>query len=431
MKPLYDKIREYALKNPARFHMPAHFGADENPLFSSAKFDVTELDFSDNLQNPTGAILESEKECAKTYGAKKCFYLTSGSTTGVFVALSAIRKKTDEIILSRASHKSVYAAARLLGFRTHFVPARYDENGIPLPCSVSDAETSLSDNPSAGAIVLTSPNYFGMTSDAESICALVKKHGKILFVDEAHGAHFPFSPHFEKGFASLADVTVSSFHKTLPVYSGGAALFCNNEALFDDLQASRADLHTTSPCYLTLASIDFSLDERRRNGETAYENLFLKVNSLKEKLTLKTVENNDFTRLVVKCGDEGFLRLKQKNVVPEMRFYDAAVFILSPENANRIEEIYEALKDVKYDNSFVAPKVPEPVFGNVSSEGTYLSPSEAVGHTSLREVGAYPPGIPVLARGEVVTENIVDFLKERDVFGFVNDKIYVTIDKID
>ena len=103
---MYDKICEYVAKNPARFHMPAHFGTDDNPLFSSAKYDVTELDFSDNLQNPTGAILESEKECAKTYGAKNCFYLTSGSTTGVFIAMSAIRNRTDEIIVARSSHKS-------------------------------------------------------------------------------------------------------------------------------------------------------------------------------------------------------------------------------------------------------------------------------------------------------------------------------------
>lgn len=283
MKPLYDKICEYVAKNPARFHMPAHFGTGDNPLFSSAKYDVTELDFSDNLQNPTGAILESEKECAKTYGAKNCFYLTSGSTTGVFIAMSAIRNRTDEIIVARSSHKSVYAAARTLGFKVRYIPSSFDKNGIPLPVTEKDVETALEQYPSAGACVITSPNYFGMTADAKRISALVKKRGKILFVDEAHGAHFPFSERFEKGFSGFSDISVTSFHKTLPVYSGGAALFCNNDTLTDDLLRLRADLHTTSPCYLTLLSMDYSIDERRISGEEKYEKLFEKVKLLKRK----------------------------------------------------------------------------------------------------------------------------------------------------
>ena len=409
--------------------MPAHFGTDENPLFASAKYDVTELDFSDNLQNPSGVILESEKECAKTYGAKNCFYLTSGSTTGVFVAMSAIRNRTDEIIIARSSHKSVYAAARTLGFKVRYIPSSFDENGIPLPVTEKDVETALEEYKSAGACVITSPNYFGMTADAKNISKLVKNSGKILFVDEAHGAHFPFSKHFEKGFSAEADITVSSFHKTLPVYSGGAALFCNNDTLIDDLLRLRADLHTTSPCYLTLASIDYSLDERRKNGKERYENLYRKVNSLKEKLPQKVIENNDFTRLVVRCGDAGFSALKQKNVVPEMTFYDLAVFILSPENESRLDDIYDALKGVKCEHLHKIPPLPAPIFKEVKSEGAYLPLREAIGHVSLREVGTYPPGIPVVAYGEVITENIADFLKDRDVFGFVNGKLYVTIDK--
>lgn len=141
---------------------------------------MTELDFSDNLQNPTGAILESEKECAKTYGAKNCFYLTSGSTTGVFIAMCAMRNRTDEIIVARSSHKSVYAAARTLGFKVRYIPSSFDKNGIPLPVTEKDVETALEQYPSAGACVITSPNYFGMTADAKSISALVKNVAKFF-----------------------------------------------------------------------------------------------------------------------------------------------------------------------------------------------------------------------------------------------------------
>lgn len=146
------------------------------------------------------------------------------------------------------------------------------------------------------------------------------------------------------------------------MYSGGAALFCNNDTLTDDLLRLRADLHTTSPCYLTLASIDYSLDERRISGEEKYEKLFEKVNLLKEKLPGKIIKNDDFTRLVVRCGDNGFSALRSKNVVPEMTFYDLAVFILSPENEERIDDIYDALKDVNCESAREIPPLPAPVF---------------------------------------------------------------------
>ncbi|UKI14795.1 MAG: hypothetical protein L6V85_01935 [Clostridiales bacterium] len=145
-------------------------------------------------------------------------------------------------------------------------------------------------------------------------------------------------------FRDFSDISVTSFHKTLPVYSGGAALFCNNDTLTDDLLRLRADLHTTSPCYLTLASIDYSLDERRISGEEKYEKLFEKVNLLKEKLPGKIIKNDDFTRLVVRCGDNGFSALRQKNVVPEMTFYDLAVFILSPEKRRTNRRYLRRLK---------------------------------------------------------------------------------------
>lgn len=428
MKPLYDKIYDYIQSSPSRFHMPGHFGTGKSPLFDSAKFDVTELDFSDNLQNPTGVILQSEKLCAKTYGAKHCFYLTSGSTTGIFVALSAIREKTDEIIISRSSHKSVFSAVRMLGFKVRYIPSTFDKSGIPLPVTKDEVETALRLYPHAGACAIVSPNYFGMCADANSISSLMKERGKILFVDEAHGAHFPFSSHLKKGFVGIADVTVTSFHKTLPVYSGGAGIFCNNDTLSDDLWRLRADLHTTSPSYLTLAGIDYAVDEMRNNGEKEYQNLYEKVNLLKEKLPLETVENDDFSRLVIKCGKDGFDKLKEKNVVPETTFYDLAVFILSPNNLDKIDDIYDALKDVKYDNPCAVAPPPAPVFREAKGAGVYLPLKDAVGHVSLREVGAYPPGIPVVAFNEVVTENIADYLSHRDVFGFVNDKLYVTID---
>ena len=112
-----------------------------------------------------------------------------------------------------------------------------------------------------------------------------------------------------------------------------------------------------------------------------------------------------------------------------MRFNDLAVFILSPVNASRTEEIRAALSGVAVREKAKVLPYPTSVSGNACGEGTWLTPNDAVGHTALREVGAYPPGIPVVAYGETITREIADVLQKSDVFGFVNDRIYVTIDK--
>ena len=204
---------------------------------------------------------------------------------------------------------------------------------------------------------------------------------------------------------------------------------CNNECLFDEIAALRADLHTTSPCYLALASMDYALDEFRADNGKKYDALYEKVTGLKNSLGAEFVGNNDYTRLVCRIGDEGFSALSRNGVVPEMRFNDLAVFILSPVNASRTEEIRAALRGVVVREKAKALPYPTPVSGKACGEGTWLTPNDAVGHTALREVGAYPPGIPVVAYGETITREIADVLQKSDVFGFVNDRIYVTIDK--
>jgi Arginine/lysine/ornithine decarboxylases len=112
-KPLYDQIIRYAKSCPERFHMPAHFGANlDDLLYLSAVFDVTELPFSDNLQSPSGVIAESERQAASCYGSEATLYFTTGATTAIYVALGVLREYAGDLIIARASHKSVYAAAR-------------------------------------------------------------------------------------------------------------------------------------------------------------------------------------------------------------------------------------------------------------------------------------------------------------------------------
>lgn len=429
-KPIYDAVSEYAKKSPSRFHMPSHFGEDlDGGLYASAAFDITELPFSDNLQNPDGIIAESERQCARSYGAKRSLYFTTGASAAVFTAVAAVKTLTDEIILPRASHKSLYAAARLFGLKPRYIPPRFYK-GIPLPVTAEEVEAAIREYPLAGAVAVTSPNYFGMTADADKICDVIKKHKKLLIADEAHGAHFPFSTLFPKGFSGVADLCAVSLHKTLPVYTGGAVLNVNNESLFDITTALRADLHTTSPSYVVLASMDYALDDLREKGGILYDGLYARVEKLKKDIPdLTFLNNDDFTRLAVLTGRKNAEALYNKDIIPEAVFGDWCVFILSPRNADKLDALESGLRMLRFDGRIIdTPDYPAPVEGVSGTDCGFVSLDKAVGRTSHREVGVYPPGIPLVAAGEIITAEAAKILAGENTFGFVNNKICVTID---
>lgn len=435
MRPIYDTIKKYAAGNPARFHMPGHFGEGRDGLYASAPFDITELPFSDNLLNPDGIIRDSEILAAVDCGAAECLFFTAGSTSAVFAALGGARAAGDEIILSRASHKSVYTALSIFGFtpRYMFTGCR---NGLPVPASAEDVSRAIEKYPDASAVLITSPDYFGRTSDVKAIAALCASKGKVLIADAAHGAHFPYSRLLPDSPSMYAGITVASFHKTLPVFSGGAALFCNDETLSRDLRATRSDLHTTSPSYLTLCSIDYALDKYRRKGEELYERLYGKIERLKKNLRAEFLRNDDFSRLVIRLGERGLALLSEHGVVPETVVGEWAVLIASPENTGALDRLAEALRDFVPGEAAEPERYffPEPVFDeayrfDVKGPHEYVPLCRAVGRTAAREIGLYPPGVPVVARGEIITAEAAEVLRSGVTFGFVNDRICVTMEQ--
>lgn len=415
--------------------MPAHFGEDcgDKLLYASAPCDITELDFSDNLQNPSTVILRSERAAAKDFGAAECLYFTSGSSSAIFTALGAARDLGDSVILARASHKSVYSALSFFGFTPFYIYTGYD-NGLCFPVTAADIEKAILSAPSAAAVVVTSPDYLGRAADIKSIKNVCDAHNTILIVDAAHGAHFPYGDLLPDSAAKYADLTAVSFHKTLPVYTGGAALFCNNDALSDKIKALRADLHTTSPSYLTLCSIDYALDKYRLYGKELYRYLFNGIQKLKTGLpNISFLQNDDFTRLVMRVGTNGYKILADNHIVPEMTLSGNAVLILSPENGHNIPILKRALENFIPHNeitkscSFPAPVTDREYDFAKLYRCEFRDIKDAVGHTAAREAGVYPPGVPVVARGEIITDEIAYILQDNNAFGFVNNKICVTM----
>ncbi|KUK07839.1 MAG: Arginine/lysine/ornithine decarboxylase, partial [Caldanaerobacter subterraneus] len=262
--PLYDALMEYVKKETVPFHMPGHKQGRVLPkeyIENLAKIDLTEVPGLDNLHNPDGPILEAEKLAAKAFGSKQAFFLVNGSTAGIYAAMYAVLNPTDKVLVMRNSHKSVYNGVVLTqSIPVYLLPEIDYENGIAMGIDVEKLEEVLQKERDVKAVVVTHPNYYGFCSDIEKIVDIVHKYGKILIVDEAHGAHFPFSNNLPKSSIKAgADIVVQSLHKTLTSFTQTSILHLNSDRVdVDRLKYSLSLFQSTSPSYILMSSIDMA-----------------------------------------------------------------------------------------------------------------------------------------------------------------------------
>ena len=212
---LYDKLKSYKESGIYPFHMPGHKRKDiTNDGLLPYNIDLTEIDGFDNLHNACGCIKEIEKKAEKLYCVNRALLLVNGATGGILASIRAMTDYGDKIIVARNCHKSVYNAIELCGLNPEYILPEYDENyGIFASISPQNLKTLLDKNPDTKLVIITSPTYEGIVSDIKSISDICHRYGAMLFVDEAHGAHFPFSEKFPSEAVKCgADVAVVSLH---------------------------------------------------------------------------------------------------------------------------------------------------------------------------------------------------------------------------
>lgn len=419
--PLYNAVKKYVKKNPTRFHMPGHKGRGRG-IYKSAPYDVTELDFSDDLLHANGVIKKCEDLFANCYGVKNALMFTTGATGGIFALLFAVKCRTDKLILSKNTHKSVFNAMSVLGIEPCFIEVTYSD-GIPNPISVNDVKDAIARYEDAGAILIASPDYFGRVCDCKGIKQVIGD--RLLIADGAHGAHFIFCE-FSNRVELYSDCAVLSLHKTLPCFTGSAIVTCSNEMLFDVLRARRL-FHTSSPQYLAMVSMDYARAYMQKKGRHGYRKLCEKL----DKIPFEKLDNYDYTKLVLRGGEELSSRLKSSNIYPECVCGDYVVLILSPSDRKRLKRIYRISKQSTANNTTIldTPKLERKYsFSECASrECEKVSFSEANGRVLAEEVGLYPPGVPQFFRGELITKECKDFMIEHknSLFGVDYDGVTV------
>ena len=368
MRPLlYDAIEEY--RPAVRFHMPAHCGNLSSPLYASAPFDVTELSFSDNLSLPQGLILQAEKAVASAAGSPYSLFFTAGATSAMFVAVCITCERVEKYTIVGEVHKCVTNALKL--FRR--------------PYEKCDAPEG------AEAIILTTPDYFGMVKDVAELRR--KNPNAIIIADEAHGAHFAYSSLLPDSAIKYADIVVQSMHKTMPVYSGGALLHVKKESDYLAAIEARAELHTSSPSYLTMASMDYARWLFEENGERYYENIQEAVENLSLPEGFIRRRTDDFSRLVINTPEEttGYAvaaDAEKQGIFFETSTSDSLVAIVTPFNFEKLA----LLKNLR------APK----------TEKEDLS--HLLGQRARNDLILYPPGSILLRRGEVIDEKTLEII---------------------
>ncbi len=393
MTPLFDALAQYK-DIKARFHMPSHGGAeflpDDEGLFASALFDVTELSFSDNLSCSAGVIFEAEQLAAKAYGADRTLFFTGGATDALRTALLCVRDK--KIAFLGDMHKSFHAAKRLFGL------------------NVTDISSVEELDGSFGAVCVTSPDYYGRVKDVAAIAEACRKVGAKLIVDEAHGAHFAFSPLLPESAVAVADFVIHGAHKTLPVYTGGAMLHVK-EAFYAKAREARAEVIGTSPSYLVMASLDYARDLLEREGRALYATLKAEIDKVKAAyLHVETLPTDDFSRVVIFRKEGGYAlqaALEKGGVFVEAADADRVVLICTPFNVKYLKEAFRIADGFQGKNA------------------KYADISDIIGKVSAYDVGVYPPGVPIVKAGEVFSEEKVKLLQANldRLFGTIDGKI--------
>lgn len=436
---MYDYFENYLKKDIYPFHMPGNKRVGE-----LNRFDFTEVEGLDNLYHPNGIIQQSLHRIKSLYQTKESFILVNGSTVGLLTAITSATVKGDSVLVARNCHKAVYNGIELWDLSpTYLMPENiFGFCGSIDPVAV---ENALEKDKSITACVITSPTYEGIVSDVEGIAKVCHCHDVTLIVDEAHGSHFNFSDYFPYSAINLgADVVVQSTHKTLTSLTGTGLLHICTDRVDIDLVKKRLQMfQTSSPNYTMMASVDNCICDVIENGEKLFadyekrlENFYEKCGNLKN-IQIYMGENAfDFDRgkLIISVLGTNITGTQLQSILredfrieTEMASFHYVVAMTSIMDTDKgFERLINALwgidkrlvKQSKIDDTencsfpYVKPKTLLKAYDAENRAGEEVALKNSVGRISKEYIYAYPPGIPIVAPGEEITQEIAQKVTE-------------------
>ncbi len=438
-------------KKRRSFHMPGHQNIAPYEKEDPYQGDTTELGSTDDLYHPRGAIQKAEERIAHIAKAERTILLTGGATAGVLAMMLYALAPNEQVILPRTAHKSMIHGCILSGATPIYVYPRETSDHY-FYYTTEDYLHIIKENSKAKAVMVTRPDYYGHLINLKEIVEACKKTGQLLLVDEAHGAHLNWMEKLEGAGSLGADIWVQSAHKTLPVLTGGAWLHSNERIDSNRLRQKLQLVHTSSPSFLIMKSLDDGRNWMEEQGKEALKKLEENIQVFFHNI-LKTPYHNahttwekerlifDGTRMVITAPQGGFSlasSLEEKGIDVELADEKHIVCIPSVmtqrENFDILGKVlYEIEANVekkeKKKTSFSFHQARQIISPReaVLYYGQWISLKESVGKIAAAAVGLYPPGVPWLLPGEEITGEIIKNLLKipsKNTFGVVEGNIY-------
>lgn len=454
--PLVEAMKIYSADGALAFHTPGHkqgLGAHEflkNLITEEGlRQEVSLMEELDDLHSPHSCIKSAEILAAKLFHADEVFFMINGTTSAVQTMILSTLKEGDFVFVPRNSHRSVMSGIILAGAIPIFLPTEFSsELKIPLNLSVETLAQAIKKFPQAKALILTSPNYYGVAADIKKISALLHEKNILLLVDEAHGAHLQFSEELPiSAMDAGADLSAQSAHKILGSLTQTSMLLAKKNFIdIEKIRRAASLLQSTSPNYLLLASLDIARLQMEESGEEKIlravelsKKLRAEINLTDGLKTFDTVKNFslDLTKVTVNVENlnltgleaEKILRHKLK-IQCELSDTTNLLFLITyADTEEKISKLIAALKKLSsYGKDFPLPKFenyfPQEIStAELSPRKIFFSDCENIpleksaGKICAEEITFYPPGIPILNPGEIITEKILNYISENKKIG--------------
>ncbi|HIW81116.1 MAG TPA: aminotransferase class V-fold PLP-dependent enzyme [Candidatus Acetatifactor stercoripullorum] len=448
--PIYEALEEFRQNRIVPFDVPGHKRGRGNPELvellgqQCVGIDVNSMKPLDNLCHPVSVIREAEEIAAEAFGAAYAFLMVGGTTSSVQSMVFSTCKKGDKIILPRNVHRSVINALVVNGATPIYVNPETDNRlGIALGMRVSQVEKAIRENPDAVAVLVNNPTYYGICSDLRSIVRLAHGYGMKVLVDEAHGTHFYFGKDMPiSAMAAGADMAAVSMHK-----SGGSltqsSFLLTGPSMNPGYVRQIINLtQTTSASYLLLASLDISRRNLALRGKEEFARVIALAEYAREEINRiggyyaytadlingDSIFDFDRTKLTVNTLGVGLAGIEVYDLLRDEYDIQAELgdianilaYLSIGDRERDIERLVSAMAEIKrqygkdgagmFTQEYIDPKVA------VSPQDAFYAQKESLplletrGRVCSEFVMCYPPGIPILAPGEEITEDILNYI---------------------
>lgn len=449
--PLLSSLKKYSEMDISCFDVPGHVRSQGVSILNDylgneiMNMDINSSPLMDNLSNPNGIIKKAQELLANSYSAHKSFFITNGTTQAIHVMILSMLSPGDKILLPRNVHKSVINGLIMSGATPIFIHPEFDYDlGISLNISFESVYKAISDNKDIKCLFLLNPTYYGACAQLEKIITLCKENNIKVLVDEAHGSHFPFHKDLPPSSIELgADMVSISIHKTGGALTQASALLINNTVDGKKVLQTINMLQSTSASYLLMSSIDGARYNLDINGEKQLSNALklaryarnrlnvingINVYSPKD-LKVKGVEFVDETKLCISVkglnltGFEVYDMLyKNFSVQTELGdLYNVLALIsigTSKKDVDRLINSIEIISKTKKRSIKIKDIEIRPINTKMAinprdafyAKKEMIDIKDSLNMISGESIMAYPPGIPIISPGEIITDEIINYI---------------------